>query len=97
LYIQVEFEWDERKNRSNIAKHGISFETAKLVFDDPYLVSFPERIVDGELRWHSIGSTGGIVILTVAHTIQEASGNEMVRIISARKASRTERREYGDY
>jgi uncharacterized DUF497 family protein len=50
-------------------RHGISFETAKLVFDDPHAVSFPKRNVEGEERWQSLGSAGGIVVLTVAHTV----------------------------
>lgn len=39
------FEWDERKNTANRTKHGISFESAKLIFDDPDLVMFPERLM----------------------------------------------------
>ena len=98
MYIQmaVRFEWDETKNRANIVKHGISFETAKLVFDDPLVVSFPERNVEGEERWQSLGRADSIVILTVAHTVQDLDGNEVVRIISARKASPSERRRYAD-
>jgi uncharacterized protein len=88
------FEWDEAKNRTNIVKHGISFETAKLVFEDPHVVSFPERNVEGEERWQSLGSADGIVILTVAHTLNDHAGNEVIRIISARKASPSERRRY---
>jgi len=92
--LAVIFEWDETKNRTNAIKHGISFETAKLVFDDPFLVSFPERNVAGEERWHSLGSAGGVVILTIAHTVGDKDGNEVIRIISARKASRSERMRY---
>jgi uncharacterized DUF497 family protein len=44
----MRFEWDEAKNRKNFKKHGIEFETAVLVFDDPYAVSDRDRIVDGE-------------------------------------------------
>ena len=94
--MAVRFEWDETKNRANIVKHGVSFETAKLVFDDPHVVSFPERNVEGEERWQSLGSADSIVILTVAHTVQDSDGNEVVRIISARKASPSERRRYAD-
>ncbi len=77
-----------------IVKHGISFETAKLVFDDPHVVSFPERNVGGEERWQSLGSAHGVVILTVAHTLNDSAGNEVIRIISPRKASPSERRRY---
>ena len=94
--MAVRFEWDETKNRANIVKHGISFETAKLVFDDPHVVSFPERNVEGEERWQSLGSADGIVILTVAHTVHDSDDDEVVRIISARKASPSERRRYAN-
>ena len=94
--MAVSFEWDEIKSRANIVKHGISFETAKLVFDDPHVVSFPERNVEGEERWQSLGSADGIVILTVAHTVQDNDDNEVVRIISARKASPSERKRYAN-
>jgi uncharacterized DUF497 family protein len=74
LYIQirhyedaVEFTWDARKNRLNRRKHRISFETAILVFDDPYQVSIQEREVDGEARWQTIGMVGGVHVLLVAH------------------------------
>jgi uncharacterized protein len=86
--------WDERKNRSNAAKHRISFETAALVFDDPQAQSRLERIVEGEERWQTIGSVGGILILFVAHTWHEEDGEESVRIISARKATARERTLY---
>jgi uncharacterized DUF497 family protein len=62
----------------------------------PNVVSFPERNVEGEERWQSLGSADSIVILMVAHTVQDSDGNEVVRIISARKASPSERRRYAD-
>jgi uncharacterized protein len=96
IQAAVHFEWDKTKNRANIVKHGISFETAKLIFDDPHLVSFPERNVEGEEPWQSLGSADGIVILAVAHTVHDSDGNEVVRIISARKASPSERRRYAN-
>jgi uncharacterized DUF497 family protein len=88
----VEFAWDERKNRVNQRKHGVSFETAVLVFDDPYHVSVQDREVDGEPRWQTIGMAGGHHVLLVAHTVDEAE--EVVRILSARKATRRERSIY---
>lgn len=86
--------WDESKNQINQNKHRLSFETAQLVFDDPLHVSRQERIEGGEQRWQSIGLVHGLVLLLVAHTVIEADGHETIRIISARKADKTERRIY---
>jgi uncharacterized protein len=85
------FAWDETKDRTNRRKHGVSFATAMEVFDDPDAVSYLDRVLDGEERWHTLGLVGGIVILLVVHTIEEQNGEEEVRIISARKASSRER------
>jgi uncharacterized DUF497 family protein len=86
--------WDESKNQINQSKHRLSFETAQLVFDDPLHVSRQERIEGGEQRWQTIGLVHGLVLLLVAHSVIEADGHETIRIISARKADRTERRIY---
>jgi uncharacterized DUF497 family protein len=85
------FVWDEGKNRINRRKHGVSFDTAIRIFADPYAVSYVERLVDREERWHTIGLAGGIALLLVVHTIGEEDGEETCRIISARKASPRER------
>ena len=90
----MRFIWDEEKSRRNLAKHKVSFETAKLVFDDPQAVSRPDRMEDGDERWQTLGLAGGIVILLVAHTYREEGGEEMIRIISARKATASERTVY---
>jgi uncharacterized DUF497 family protein len=71
-----------------------SFETAARIFDDPNLVSYRDRVVDDEERWHTIGCAGGIAILLVVHTSEEQHGEEELRIISARKASPRERALY---
>lgn len=92
----MRFEWDERKNESNIRKHGISFKTATFVFDDPDFVMEPEREVDGELRWQTTGMVGEVLLLLVAHTYEDEVGDELVRIISARRADAHERRRYED-
>jgi uncharacterized DUF497 family protein len=90
----VQFTWDERKNRINSRKHGISFETALLVFGDPYQVSRLDREVEGELRWQTIGMVKGIQVLLVAHTLAESGDEEIIHIISARKATPQERSIY---
>ena len=95
----VRFEWDEAKNLSNQRKHdGLSFEEARQVFQDPLHVSAPDRVEGGEQRWQTIGAVQGFVILVVAHTVMEedAGGGsvEIIRIISARRATPRERRHY---
>ena len=90
----VRFEWDEKKNRSNFAKHGIDFQAAQLIFDDPGCVTFIERTIDGEPRWHAIGFAEGLILVVVVHTYREADADELIRIISARQATRHERKLY---
>jgi uncharacterized DUF497 family protein len=82
------------KDGANRRKHGVSFETAVKAFDDPDAVSYLDRVVDGEERWHTLGLVGGVVILLVVHTIEEQNGEEEVCIVSARKASSRERDRY---
>jgi hypothetical protein len=89
----MRFEWDEAKNRQNLAKHGINFETATLVFEDPYVLSDLDRVVDDEERWQTIGTIGVLIVL-VAHLWWDEDGEEVIRLISARKASSAERRSY---
>jgi hypothetical protein len=89
----MRFEWDEDKNRSNVSNHKVSFETAISVFDDQRALSIPDRIVEGEERWQTLGMTGGVVLI-VAHTWTDEEGDEMIRVISARKATPNERRAY---
>jgi uncharacterized protein len=90
----MRFSWDEEKNRRNLAKHKVGFETARLVFDDPQAVSQLDRVEDGEERWQTLGLVGGVVVLMVAHTYREDTGEEVIRIISARKATARERSIY---
>ena len=90
----LRFEWDENKNQSNLVKHGIDFQTAQLVFDDPHCVTFVERTIDGERRWHAIGFAEEVILLVVVHTYREAGSDEIIRILSARQATRHERKIY---
>jgi uncharacterized protein len=92
----VEFAWDEGKNRINKRKHGVSFDTAVLAFDDPYHLTRQDREVDGEPRWQTIGVVNGVHLLLVAHTVAHTVNeyDEEIRIVSARKATRSERRLY---
>jgi uncharacterized DUF497 family protein len=90
----VRFEWDEKKNQSNLLKHGIDFQTAQLIFDDPGCITFIERTKDREPRWHAIGFAEGLILLVVVHTYRDAGTDEFIRIISARQATRHERKLY---
>lgn len=90
------FEWDEAKAESNMRKHGVSFDLAVQVFDDPHILAEQDRIVEGEPRWQSIGMAAGIAVLVVGHTVGGQGEDEIVRIITARKASRTERERYAE-
>jgi len=83
------------KNQSNQRKHGIRFEIAKRVFDDPLHISRQDRDEDGELRWQTIGMVENVVLILVAHTVHQAkTGEEHIRIISARRAPKLERKIY---
>jgi len=66
----------------------------RLVFDDPCAVSMQDRTVQGEERWQTIGLVGGVVALLIADTYDEEDGDEVIRIVSARKATPRERRVY---
>lgn len=92
----MKFEWDETKNEINQQKHHVSFETAQLVFDDPWQLSRQDRIEHGEQRWQTIGAVEGVLLLLVAHTYNDQDGDETIRLISARKADKVERRIYAE-
>jgi uncharacterized protein len=67
----MRFEWDEHKNRQNLRKHDVRFETAVLVFDDPYAVTQRDYSSDDEERWITVGAIGQGSILLVVHTFCE--------------------------
>jgi len=90
----VLFEWDPAKAEINQRKHGISFEDAVQVFDDPYSLAEQDRIVGGEYRWQTIGLVEGVALVLVAHTVREEGSEPVIRIISARRATRKERKHY---
>lgn len=92
----MRFEWDIRKDAANRLKHGVSFELAQRVFDDPNHLSLQDRHDDGEERWQTLGLVGQHAILLVAHTYEDEHGEEVIRIISARKATKRERQAYDE-
>ena len=90
----MSFEWDADKARLNLVKHGISFEFAQRVWDDPNVAFLLDRMEDGEQRWHAVGLIDGALIVLVIHTYPAGDDEDHVRIISARKATPSERRQY---
>ena len=89
----MDFEWDEEKNKANLAKHGIAFEEAALIFRGLTLTEIDDRQDYGETREISIGQLPEQVVVVVVHTDRRG----VIRIISARLANRAERRKYDEY
>ncbi len=89
----VHFEWDVRKHTANLRKHGVDFGAAARVFADPLVELEIEGTEHGEVRFRAIGEVDGRV-LVVSYTWCEDSVEEVIRIISARKATPRERRAY---
>jgi uncharacterized DUF497 family protein len=89
----MDFEWDDAKAESNDTKHGVTFAEAQTVFGDPLSVTgFDPRHADDEDRFLTMGTSIGGRLLVVSHTDRGV----MVRIISARVATRRERKDYED-
>lgn len=88
------FEWDAAKAAANLRKHGISFELAVRVFADPFAISHQDRIEGDEQRWQTLGMADGVLLLLVAHTVRDEDEGEIIRIISARAATRKEKRDH---
>ena len=87
------FEWDERKNAANRRKHSVSFEEAQTVFyDDRAVLREDPDDEQEEDRFLLLGLSAGLKTLVVCHCYREA--DDVIRIISARKAHREERRDY---
>ena len=87
------FEWDDDKNASNQRKHNISFDEAIQIFSGPILTNTRYHEESGELREFSLGFLGAAIVLAVAHTDRDGK----IRIISARKATKSERKLFYDY
>ena len=84
-------EWDKVKNALNIQNHGISFEEAKEVFDDPlHIAKLDFRYNYFEERWITLGATSQYKLIVVAHMLFDENNEEVIRIISARKANTKE-------
>lgn len=89
----IKFEWDEKKNKTNIEKHGISFEEESSVFqDEESLIMVDDNHSQEEDRFILIGFSFKANLLVVCHCYREK--DSIIRIISARKADRNERKQY---
>ena len=92
LNIGIPTEWDDEKNQNNIRKHGLSFETAEMVFADQYRVEFFDEMHSAEEeRYITLGKVKEIIL--VVYTLR----GERYRLISARPATKQERRMYYEY
>ena len=90
----MRFEWDEAKSRHNRQKHGISFEVAKEAFSDPFCLTIRDSSRSDEERFWTMGRLENLVIVVIVHTMRDEGGEEVTRVISARKATPRERRFY---
>ncbi|MEK7359123.1 MAG: BrnT family toxin [Planctomycetota bacterium] len=89
--MKLTFEWHDEKAKKNLKKHKISFEEAKTVFNDPFLMTFPDpHHSENEQRYLNMGVSSKGKILIVIHTERERN----IRIISCRKATPNERKIY---
>jgi uncharacterized protein len=90
------FEWDPVKANTNKRKHKVSFELAATIFNDPLaLTIFDEEHSKYEERWITLGIAGNSTLLVVVNTFREINENEiLIRIISARKATKNEIKHY---
>jgi hypothetical protein len=87
----LRFEWDDAKNAENKRKHGVSFEEAQSVFYDDWAV-FVEDEGEEEERFVLIGTSTRVRVLVVSHTYR--ARDQVIRLISARRADRSERKTY---
>jgi len=92
------FEWDTWKAAKNFRDHKVSFGAARAELEDPHAIEEEDQVIEGEVRLRTTGMAEGEVIVLVTHTNRdgENEGDEIARIISARKASLGERRQYDE-
>ena len=92
----ISFEWDSEKNRKNVRKHGISFKEAVTAFTDGFarIIQDPDQSNE-EDRFILLGMSTTLKLLVVCHCFREK--NKVIRIISARKADKSETKQYGGF
>ena len=94
--MQYNFKWDPRKAKQNLQKHKVNFERAAEVFLDPLAISiYDEDHSSGEDRWVTMGKNRAGMLLVVIHTFSEENNDaRSIRLISARKATKNEIKQY---
>jgi hypothetical protein len=95
--LNIRFTWDSAKAKRNLRKHKVSFDTAQQVFRDPYLI-IAEDCEDerGEMRYHAVGYAERELLLLVVFVDHSSENEEIIHIISARKAEKNEQTPYTD-
>lgn len=89
--MALQFEWDRKKARSNKKNHGVTFEEASTIFGDPLSITIPDPVHSvGEERFVTVGTSVNDKLIVVVH----ADRDDIIRIVSARKATRNERSQY---
>lgn len=89
--MRLTFEWDEVKARENVKKHKVDFDEGKTIFNDPFLLTYPDvDSSEAEERYVNIGLSVRDRVLVLIHTERQGK----IRIISCRKATALERRHY---
>jgi uncharacterized protein len=94
--MRLEFNWDPQKAASNLAKHGVSFDMAMGVFNDPLALAMLDKtFVENEERWVTLGVSGAFGLILVVHTYVEIFDDRvLIRIISARRPTKREVKQY---
>ena len=94
--MQYNLDWDPNKARNNLKKHRVSFEPAAEIFLDPLAISILDKEHwDQEERWVTLGKDSNGIPFVIVHTFREISVNQWnIRIISARKATKKEKKQY---
>jgi hypothetical protein len=95
--MNFNFEWDPNKAKANKEKHDVSFEEAATVFRDPHVLTiFDPDHSETENRWVTLGISQNGKFLVICHTFRTESGAAIIRIFSSRKATKSEKKQYGE-
>ncbi|MGD9563962.1 MAG: BrnT family toxin [Pyrinomonadaceae bacterium] len=94
--MRYDFDWDPKKAKANARKHQVSFERATTIFRDPHILSITDdEHSEFEERWITIGLDENGILLVLVHTFEKVlTSSARIRIISARKATKKETKNY---